>query len=225
MDAPWVGLSQPLYEGMPRARTHGDVSIRVEHVPGGPPGSAVRITHLGMATHVGTHVDAPVHFLADGRSIDQYPLEAFYGPGVVLDVRRDGVVALEADELEAVGQDVRPGDIVLLSFGYAERFGEPDYYDHPYLSEGAADWLLDREVRMVGVDTVTPDMPGAHRPADYAFPVHMKLLGRHVLIMENVGPGVAELAGKRVEVLAVPLPVRGADGAPVMALARQVVTA
>ena len=75
---------------------------------------------------------------------------------------------------------------------------------------------------MVGVDTITPDLPGAHRPADYHFPVHMRLLGAEVLIMENVGPGVAELVGRRVEVVAVPLPIRGADGSPVMALAREV---
>lgn len=222
MDQRWVGLSQPLYEGMPGAKTHGHISIRVEHFPIGPPEADVRLTHLAMATHMGTHVDAPLHFLAGGKAIDEIPLEAFCGPGTVLDVQREGVVALEREELEAVGQDVRSGDVVLLHFGYAERFGRPEYADHPYLSEGAADWLLERGVRMVGVDTVTPDLPGAHRPDDYHFPVHMKLLGAEVLIMENVGPGIAALVGRRLEVLAVPLPVQGADGSPVMALAREV---
>lgn len=217
----WVGLSQPVYEGMPGARTHGQIAIRVEHLPIGPPDSAIRLTHLAMATHMGTHIDAPLHVLAGGRSIDQFPVDTFCGPGTVLDVRREGVVELGREELEAVGSDVRPGDIVLLHFGYAERFGDPGYFDHPYLSEGAADWLLDRGVRMVGVDTVTPDLPGAHRPVDYHFPVHMKLLGREVLIMENVGPGMASLAGKRLEVVALPLPIRGADGSPVMAMARE----
>jgi len=222
MEQRWVGLSQPLYEGMPGAKTHGQISIRVEHIPIGPPEVAARLTHLSMATHMGTHLDAPVHMLASGKSIDELPLEAFIGPGTVLDVRREGVVALEREELEAAGQDVRDGDIVLLHFGYAQRFGQPDYVDHPYLSDGAADWLVERGVRMVGVDTITPDLPGAHRPDDYHFPVHVRLLGAEVLIMENVGPGVAELLGRRVEVLAVPLPIRGADGSPVMALAREV---
>lgn len=221
VDATWVGLSQPLYEGMPSASTHGAMSVRVQNLPIGPPDAAVRITHIGMATHVGTHIDAPLHFIGGGRSIDQYPLEAFAGPGTVLDVCREGVVALEREELAAVGGDVREGDIVLLHFGYAERFGSPDYYDHPYLSDDAAAWMVERGVRMVGVDTVTPDMPGAHRPADYHFPVHMRLLARDILIMENVGPGVAQLAGKRLEILAVPLPIRGADGSPVMAMARE----
>lgn len=137
-------------------------------------------------------------------------------------MRREGVVALDRADLEAAGAGVREGDIVLLHFGYGERFGSPKYYDHPYLSDDAAAWLVERRVRMVGVDTVTPDMPGAHRPKDYHFPVHMRLLGRDVLIMENVGPGLAELVGKRIELVAVPLAIRGADGSPVMAMAREV---
>ena len=51
VDATWVGLSQPLYEGMPSASTHGEMSIRVQNLPVGPPDAAVRITHIGMATH------------------------------------------------------------------------------------------------------------------------------------------------------------------------------
>jgi kynurenine formamidase len=222
MDRGWVCLSQPIYEGMPAARTHGEVSIRVQHLPLGPPDAAARITHLSMATHVGTHVDAAVHFIPGGRSIDEYPQEAFTGPGTVLDVRREGVVTLGREELDVVGRDVRAGDIVLLHFGYGERFGDPGYYDHPYLSPDTADWFVERGVRMVGVDTVTPDMPGAHRPPDYDFPVHMALLSRDILIMENLGPALSGLAGRRLEVLAVPLPIRGADGSPVMAMAREV---
>jgi arylformamidase len=218
----WINLSQPLFNEMPRAQAHGDVSFWVDErrtdTTSGP--VVTRITHMNMAAHVGTHVDAAIHFVPGGRTIDQYPQEAFTGPGVVLDVRRDGVVALGADELRAGGPEIRAGDIVLLYFGYAERFRDPGYVEHPYLATDAAEWLVDRGVRMVGVDTVTPDLPGEHRPPDFDFPVHMRLLSQDVLIMENLGPGLGRLAGRRVEVTAIPLAIEGGDAAPVVPIAR-----
>lgn len=222
MSAGWIGLNQPFYEGMPRASERSEVRIVPEHLDMGPPGSAVRITHLTLSTHVGTHVDAALHFLPDGRSIDQYPLEQFTGPGVVIDVPREGVVPVGRAEVEALEPDVREGDIVLFHFGYGRRFGTPDYVHHPYLAEDTAHWLVDRGVRMIGVDTPTPDLGGAHRPPDYPFPVHVALLARDILIIEHLGADLALLAGQRVEVIAVPMPVRGADGAPATVLARAV---
>jgi arylformamidase len=222
MTAEWLDLAQPLFNGMPRAKAHGDASFRVdEHLrPGlaGPP--SVRVTHLQMATHVGTHVDAARHFIADGKTIDQYPPSFFIGPGVALDLRREGVVPVTADDLARCTPTVRRGDIVFVSFGYAERFRHPDYHDHPYLTGDAADWLLERGVRMLGVDTVTPDLPAAHRSDSYEFPVHMRLLANDVLIVENLGPNLTHLLGQRLQILAVPFAIEGGDASPIVPLAR-----
>jgi arylformamidase len=221
-DGGWVHLAQPMYEGMPRALPESDVRIVPQHIRTGPPESDVRITHLTLSTHVGTHIDAPLHFLPEGRSIDQYPAERFIGPGVVLDVAREGVVPLTRTEIEELDADVRAGDIVLFCFGYGRRFGTDEYRDHPYLDGDAAQWVVEHGVSMIGVDTTTPDLGGAHRPLDYPYPVHMTLLSNDVLIIEHLGPALTRLAGKRVEVMAVPLPVRGGDGAPASVVARPV---
>jgi len=222
MTADWMDLAQPLFNGMPRAKALGDASFRVdEHLrPGlaGPP--SVRVTHLQMAAHVGTHVDAARHFIADGKTIDQYPPSFFMGAGVALDLRREGVVPVTADDLARCRPTVRRGDIVFVSFGYAERFQDPDYHDHPYLTGDAADWLLERGVRMLGVDTVTPDLPGAHRSDSYDFPVHMRLLANDVLIVENLGPNLTHLLGQRLQILAVPFAIEGGDASPIVPLAR-----
>jgi kynurenine formamidase len=219
----WVGLNQPLYEGMPRASECSAVRIEPEDLVGtGPPEAAVRTTHLTLSAHVGRNVDAALHFMPDGRSIDQYPVEAFTGPGVVIDAPREGVVPVTRDEVEALDPDVHEGDIVLFHLGYGHRFGTPGYADHPYLGEDTAHWLVERGVRMIGVDTSTPDLGGVHRPPGYPFPVHMILPSRDILIIEHLGAGLAQLAGQRVEVVAVPVPVRGADGAPAAVLARAV---
>jgi kynurenine formamidase len=125
------------------------------------------------------------------------------------------------DDIEAAAPDVRPRDIVFFAFGYGRRFNEPSYPDHPYLGLDVLQWLIDQQVRIVGVDTVSPDLPGGHRPADYQVPIHMGLLGREILIVENLGPRLTELASSRVEVIIAPLPVVGADGAPAVVLARK----
>jgi arylformamidase len=222
MSAEWLDLAQPLFNGMARAQAHGDVSFWVdEHLRSGLAGPpSVRVTHLRMAAHVGTHVDAARHFIADGKTIDAYPPSFFMGPGVALDLRREGVVPVTADDLAGCTPTVQRGDIVLVYFGYAERFQDPSYHDHPYFTADAADWLLERGVRILGVDTVTPDLPGAHRPDSYDFPIHMRLLGNDVLIIENLGPNLSRLLGHRLHVLAVPFAIEGGDASPIIPLAR-----
>ena len=205
---------------MPVASSKSQVRIEPEYLDDGPPSAAVRITHLTLSSHVGTHVDAALHFVPGGRSIDQYPAERFIGPGVVIDVPREGVVEVGRAEVEALAPDVREGDIVFFHFGYGARFGTPEYRNHPYLAEDTALWLVEKGVRMIGVDTTTPDLGGAHRPPGYHFPVHMALLPRDILIIEHLGPELGRLAGRRIEVMAVPVPIRGADGAPAAVVAR-----
>jgi arylformamidase len=218
----WIPLAQPIFEGMPMPAPHGEVTVWVDQFRPRPDGPLVRITHLESATHVGTHVDAAAHFIPDGRFIDQYDPAHFMGRGVVIDVRRDGPVPVLADELEAHAPGIERDDFVFLYVGYAERFRDHSYHDHPYLDHDAALWLVDRGVRMVGIDVMTPDMAGPHRPPDFNWPVHHALLGNDILIIENMGTGLASLLGRRVEVMAVPLPISGADGAPVVPLARPV---
>ncbi len=218
----WVDISQPWFNGMPRAKAHGTPHFWVDVIrsPSADGENVARVTHIEMAAHVGTHVDAAIHFIPGGRTIDEYPLDAFSGPGVVLDVRREGVQPLGPEELEAASPAIEPGDVVLLWFGYAERYRSPSYDHHPYLTAEAADWLLEREIRMLGVDTITPDVPGPHRQPGFDFPVHKRLLGRDVLIVENLGPGLGRLAGRRIEFRCAPFSIEGADASPIVPLAR-----
>lgn len=131
----FVELSQPLFNGMPRAKAHGDVKFWVDRVCVNHASGSfqVCITHLEMAAHVGTHIDAGRHFISGAPTIDQYPLDRFIGPAVILDVRREGVVPLTADELRKTTPTIQSGDMVLLYFGYADRFhfGSKEATLHP----------------------------------------------------------------------------------------------
>ena len=217
----FVELSQPLFNGMPRAKAHGDVKFWVDRLCFNPPSGALHvcITHVEMAAHVGTHIDAARHFVPGAPTIDQYPLDRFIGPAVILDVRREGAVPLTADELMTTRPSIQAGDMVLLYFGYADRFRDESYHSHPFLSNDAADFLVERRINVLGVDTVTPDLPGPHRPQGFDFPVHTRLLGNDILVIENLGVGLKEVLGKRVTVTAAPLRIEEGDASPIAPLA------
>lgn len=222
MPGTWVNLAQPLFNGMPGAKAHGPARFWVDrHVQAHPGGTInVCITHMEMATHMGTHVDAARHFVPEGKTIDQYPMERFVGPGVVLDLRREGPVPVTADDLRAARPEIRSGDIVLLYFGYADHFRDPAaYQSHPYLTAEAAEFLMERRINILGVDTITPDLPGIHRPPGFDFPVHTRLLGEDILIIENLGVGLKRILNRRVTLAAVPFQIEGADASPITPLA------
>lgn len=217
--ASWISLAQPLYSGMPVAGPYPVVDFSASEYPV-KDGYTKRESHMEMAVHVGTHIDAANHFVPTGRSIDQYPLSKFVGPGVALDVRREGRTALDRDELESIGASVEPGDIVLLIFGHGRHFGTETYRDHPYITPAAAEWLVERGVKLVGFDLMTPEMPVGMRSADFDYPVHQVLLGADVLVIENLAGGLESICGGRLEISAVPLPIRGSDGGPCVPIAR-----
>ena len=219
MPSGWIDLSQPIFMGMPHAKPHGDVDIWTDEIDIAPPGK-LRITHVNLATHVGTHIDAACHFIEGGKSIEKYPRDKFMGSGVALDLRRSGAIPVTVEDLENAIPSIRRGDIVLMYFGYAERFGKDEIHSHPYLSVEAARWLVGREVPIVGFDVYTPDLPEGLRPDGFNWPVHLILLGNDTLVIENLGPGLKDIVGHRVDVLAVPFAIEGADASPLVPLAR-----
>lgn len=214
-------LSQPVTDAM--ARWHGTersvVAVDELDIDHDVEGGRVSVTHLSTPAHAGTHIDAARHFYPHGKTIDQYGPGRFVTRALAIDVRRQGPVPLGGEELRALDPGIAPGDAVLLYFGYAERYEEPEYYEHPYLGEDAAGYLVERGVSLVGVDLLTPDLPGRCRPPRFAFPVHSQLLSADILVMENLGPALAQLVGLWFLLVCAPLPLHGGDGSPVAPIA------
>lgn len=121
--------------------------------------------------------------------------------------------------INAAQPAVAPGEAVILSTGWEKHWGTDRYRSHPYLSGQAAAWLIDQGVTMVGMDLMTPDLPGTAREGGFAFPVHHMLLGAEVLIIENM-TGLTPLHGRRIELHALPIPIDADDGAPIRAIGR-----
>jgi len=220
-DVEVVDLSQPITADMAGWRGHEVADVTHEHVdvPHSVPGAEISATRLAMVLHAGTHVDAARHFFPQGKSIDQYELGRFVTRGVAVDVRCGPAHELTADELAAADPGIREGDAVLLYFGFAEKYTEDVYHDHPYLSAEATAYLLERGIGLLGVDVPTPDMPAHRRPKPFPYPVHGPLLSNDVLIVENLGPGLAKVLGRPFLFVMPPITIPGSDASPVVPLA------
>jgi kynurenine formamidase len=126
-----------------------------------------------LGTHNSTHVDAPYHYnsVVQGRpapTIDELPLEWFYGPGVVVDFsdRADGE-AITAADLTARTDGLDPGDIVLVRTGRDAFYGQPDYMTRgPGVTAEGTRWLYERGVRVMGIDAWGWDRPLHLQAAD-----------------------------------------------------------
>lgn len=203
-----VDLSWPIYPGISKIPQAPDVAMQpIQEIA---KGDTSNITLITMASHIGTHMDAPCHFIPGAKSIDQMPLETFTGPVVTISVQRG---ASEPIALEDVAKaEIQAGDVVFLHTGWAAKFGTPAYDRHPYLSVDVANFLVQKQVKMLGVDCVNVEMPIVDRPADYTRPIHHTLLGNDILIIENL-TNLETIAGKRARVFAFPIKYKGGDGA------------
>ena len=123
-----------------------------------------------FGTHNSTHVDAPWHYNSTIRgeraqTIDELPLEWFFGPGVVLDMTAkedgDAMTAAEAEqELSRIGHELEAGDIVLVRTGRDAFYEQPDYIARgPGVTAEATHWLFDRGVKVMGIDACGWDRP------------------------------------------------------------------
>jgi kynurenine formamidase len=177
------------------------------------------LQQLHVLTHHGTHVDAPFHFLPDGATIDQLELDRLGGVGVVLDVPRAALAAIGAAELAEARPSIRAGDMVLVRTGWSAHYEAGAYMRGPFLTPAAASYLLQRRIKLLGVDLISPDEPPhAGRAADFDYPVHRLLLGAGVPIVENLN--LESVRGRRCDVLALPIRIEGADGGPARVVAR-----
>ena len=149
---------------------------------------------LSTGMHVGTHIDAPAHMLENGKLISEYPAEKVFGRGVLIDAR--GKTLASADLLLASG--IKPGDIVLVMFGWSEKFSQPDYFiNYPEIAKSFANKLVELGASMVGMDTPSPD--------SLPYKVHKILLSKDILIIENLRNLEGLLNYKSFEITALPL--------------------
>ena len=182
-----------------------------------------RMHRFSLWENIGTHIDAPAHFIEGGASVNELGLNDLVAPVAVINVQDR--VALDPDYQLSV-QDVltweerngqvRPGSLVVMNTGWYKKFSDPEAYVNqdeqgvlhfPGFSVAAAELLVERDVAGIGIDTLSLD-PGN----DLSFPVHRIILGAGKFQVENLNNLDALPAAGAVAVIGV-LPVKDASQA------------
>ena len=214
-----VDLSRPLIpdpDQHPWVRYEVQLDNIVDDPESAPPsGRWYVVTRIAMSGHAGTHVEAPLHAMAQGPSVGDLPIEHFFGEALILDLRHaPWSEPIEQPDLEAAARQaggIQPDDIVFFYFDWDGRStagGHP-----PYPSPEALSWLVDQGIKLLGIDS-----PGLEVPGNKALVNHHLLFDRGIPLIESLA-NLAELRAPRVYVFAQPLPAQGADSIPLRILA------
>lgn len=205
-----VDLSLDLYDGYPAHPADVQVQFKpfARHTKHG-----FQTTRVIFCSHTGTHMDAPFHFLPDGKTIDRLDLQKCVGPALVIDVtKRARMGDIRVADLQPYARTIGRGSRILLRTDWDRQFNTPRFYKNfPGVSYDLAQWLAEREIGLIGVQTF------AIHATDYER-VHKALLEKEIVIVEALAH-LDQLRKKLVQFIALPLRFRGGDGSPVRAIA------
>jgi arylformamidase len=206
----WVDISVPLRSGM--VHWPDNPPVRIERMLDMERGDVANVSKISLGSHTGTHMDAPIHFVRAGEGIDRLPLDATIGRARLIEIQDP--VSIKPDELSQHG--IGRGERVLFktrnsSLGWWTQDLIEDYV---YVSQEAARYLANREVRTVGVDYLSV---GGFR--EDCVETHQALLGAGIRVIE--GLDLSKVEPGEHELICLPLKVEDGDGAPARAILRK----
>ena len=199
-----IDLTYPIHEGMTTFPSHWHPVVEVTML--GRHGIENRETRkVVLGTHTGTHCDAPRHFMPDGKTVDMLSLYTLIGPAFVVDFSNNQ----PSQEMDVVDFERQLGngrpERLVLRFDWSEQWGKMRFYtDHPFISQAAARWLVDRGVQLLAMDTPSPDNPANGHGSRLDSPVHKILLGNGVVLVEYLC-NLKELHQREIELIVLPL--------------------
>jgi arylformamidase len=210
----WYDITVPLKQGMVYFPTD-PVPPKIYRMTDRNLGAPVMMSMLEIISHTGTHVDAPLHFIPDGSTISDMPLDATIGPCRVIEIKdRESIKAAELKT-----KNIKKGERVLFKTRNSnppaafqlQKFSD----DYCYIDDDASDFLKEAGVKLVGIDCITI---GSYKRQENIMKTHTTLLGAGIYVLENcalinVPPGDYEL-------LFLPLLMYNGDAGPGRAVLR-----
>ncbi len=164
-------------------------------------------TQIQTGMHVGTHIDAPLHMIKNGKKICDYKPDHFFGRGCLIDARSAHTI----DENFLKRKKIKSGDIVIILTGFYKKFRKPEYFEtYPEITKTFAKQMVDAGVKIVGMDTLSPDRP--------PFAIHKLFLKNDILIIENLTNLEKLLKYKNFSIIALPAKF-DAQAAPIRVVA------
>jgi kynurenine formamidase len=233
-NASWIDLTHDFSAETIYWPTAKPFKLEVVSAQRTPAGYYYAANNFSAAEHGGTHLDSPIHFAEGKWTTDQIPLERLTGPAVVVDVQSqaDGSADYLVNPAAITNweQDhgaIPAGSIVLFRTGWSRRWPDRAAYlgtsrmgpeavsdlHFPGIDSSAAQWLVDRKVRAVGIDT-----PSIDYGQSKTYPTHQVLFASNIPAFENV-TNLDRLPPRGSYVIALPMKIRGGSGGPLRIVA------
>ncbi|MFH1446591.1 MAG: cyclase family protein [Chloroflexota bacterium] len=204
----YIDISLPIQEGL--LVWPGDPSVKMVWVSNIEAGAHANITSLSMSAHAGTHVDAPFHFINDGKTVDKLMLNTLIGKVRVVEIPKNIDVitetCLETVELGNIKRVIFKTRNSSLWANQKDKFNE----DYVAIDASAASWLIERGVELIGIDYLSI------APFEATFDTHHILLSAGVVVIEGLDLSKVEPGDYRL--ICLPLNLIGRDGAPARAI-------
>lgn len=191
----------PVFPGTPSPDIHDLCSIERD-------GFLERL--VSFSSHTGTHIDVPAHLMSDGRTIDSYPVNSFYGPAIKVDCRN--IRSITKSMIQHKIQNAATIEFILLFTGWDEYWGSDRYHlEFPVLEHAAADYIASLPIKGVGIDAVSFD---PHN--DKELFNHHALMYNEIILIENLC-NLKAVPENDFILSCMPLNIIGLDGCPVRA--------
>ena len=207
----WIDVSVPLRSGM--VVWPGDPPVRIEKAFDIDHGDECNMSKVSMGTHSGTHMDAPLHYIKGGKGLDDMPFDASIGPARVIEIRDEESIKVE----ELIPHGICQGERILLKTRNSSRCWDKDVFfeDFVHISQKAAEFLIDRRARTVGIDYLSV---GGFNPEGSR--THFTLLEAGIWVIE--GLNLSALEPGNYHLICLPLKMLKSDGAPARAIVKKV---
>jgi arylformamidase len=209
MGKKWIDISVTIKPGM--AHWPDNPAIKVDRMLDMNKGDVCNVSVLSFGSHTGTHMDAPLHFIKNGKGLDKMPLDATIGPARVIEIKDKEAVKVE----EIAKQKIKAGERILFKTRNSTRSWKTDEFDKNfvYISKEAAAFLARAKVMTVGIDYLS--VGGFFKDGKET---HDALLGAGIWVIE--GLNLSKVKAGRYELNCLPIKVLNSDGAPARALLR-----
>jgi arylformamidase len=206
---PWIDISVPIRDAM--AHWPSDPPVSIKRAKDIEQGDTANLSVISMGAHSGTHVDAPIHFIEEGKGVDNIPLDIVVGRARVIEIRDPELIKPE----ELAGHRIRRGERILFKTRNSSHVWQKDEFveDFVFISDAAADLLVDSGVRLIGIDYLS--VGSFKHGGSY---VHKTLLGGGIWIIE--GLNLSNVTSGKYDLICLPLRIVAGDGAPARAILR-----
>lgn len=206
----WIDVTKPIVAGM--VHWPSDDPISVVRKLDMAKGDAVNLSTITMGAHSGTHMDAPLHFIKDGKSIDEIPFEATVGLARIVEIRDP--VCIKLDDVAGLG--IKEGERILFKTRNSNTdWLQKDFMeDYVYVSLDSARYLADRKVQTVGIDYLSVGGYKADNQGTHSYLLDAGIWLIEGLDLSKVGPG-------NYQMICLPLRLQGMEGSPARAILKK----